>query len=180
MLPKGCGKVATTIIGGQRQIKWFRTFNPTEDLGLMLCCCFKEGSILKAMHHKALVTSVGGWPGDLMNGREVGALGTVKMGGSSDAGLGWGVGSLFLFFFIQPRKAAKSRGKKNQAESDVKQNSWVMLALISKLNSGLRSKTLVWKPTGIRYCLSLSQGPSTCLTQQGPLSCLAQRLEAGF
>lgn len=113
MLPKGCGKVATTIIRGQRQIKRFRTFNPMEDLGFRLYCCYKEGSILKATHHKALVTSVGGWPGDLMNGKEGGALGPGKMGGSSGAGLGWGVDSLFLFFFIQPRKAAKSRGKKS-------------------------------------------------------------------
>lgn len=108
MSPKGCGKIYNTIIRSQRQIKRFRTLNPAEDLGSKFYCYCKKGSISNATQHKALATLVGGWPGNLINGREVGALGPGKMGRISGGGLGWGLGgSLFLFFFYPTQESCK-------------------------------------------------------------------------
>lgn len=88
MSPKGCGEIYNTIIRSQRQIKRFRTLNPAEDLGFKFYCHCKKGSIINATQHKALATLAGGWPGNMMNGREVGALGLGKMGRISGGGLG--------------------------------------------------------------------------------------------
>lgn len=107
-------KIHDTIIRHQKQIKRFGTLNPARDLGFRFSCYCKKGSIINATQQKVIVTSVGGWPGNLVNGR--GTLDPGKIGRIASGGLWWGwgikvLGSLFLFSFIQPRKAAKSRGK---------------------------------------------------------------------
>lgn len=117
--------------------------NPDGDLGFRFSCYCKKGAIITATQQKALVTSVGGWPGNLVNGREVPqVLGRWEEFQVEGYGGGWGkeaLGSLFLFSFTQPRKAAKSRGKEIRLNSDVKCNSWVTLTLIFKPDGGLGS-----------------------------------------
>lgn len=104
MSPKGCGKIYNTIIRSQRQIKRFRTLNPAEDLGSKFYCYHKKGSISKATQHKALAALVGGWPGNLINGREVGALGPGK-----NSWWRTGVGAAYSFFYPRLQKAEREK-----------------------------------------------------------------------
>lgn len=143
MLPKGCGKIYDTIIRSQRQIKRFGTWNPVGDLGFRFCCCCEQGSVIRAIRQKALATAAAagleGWRmgGGCLRSWEGGKNFRWKAREQAGEKRPWTAYPYSLL--SNPGRLQKSRGEKNQTESDVKWKSWVMLTLIFKPDGGLGS-----------------------------------------